>query len=345
MIEFEIQFLNLKLVLKFMDFLFDEDDTALSIESFIKSNIITMSINQCCGHDMRTVNAGGMLRYECDCGKFINTNEVFNGKVDTTMEFDKPQPIYGMLSGSMYVRKMKEELRTNVQKINPFYKLTDVELSDIIDLYFTMRGAGIQRAAPRQGMICAVIHRITKLPVDYLSKIFDLEQKYITDGEKTVSRQLTPFHNMTVEDLVEQEYKRMACQLQGAPLVLVELIRVKALVIDIVKLSIGFHIAMDTNVKTKIAGILLYLCDVRFMNLEGNDAVAVLLSIGKNTIYKFYDQFVIMLHVMGRTDGRYVENFTNCRTELRAYLAEHGIPVVTLPDKKRLLKYRTELIF
>lgn len=325
-----------------MDFLLDDDNdiSNMTIEQFIRPEIIAFEINRCCGKDMIAINHNGIRKYECaECGKYIMTQESFDNKTEIIVNYELPVNTYGSLSGHVYMRKMKDDLKTFMNQLTPHYKLSETQVIKIMESYFAMRNSNIRRAEPRRGVICACIHQITKIPVDYLSKFFNLNQRYITEGQKSYNRKLSPFVNVTVDDMVDEVFKRIEYHKDK------KICEIRDIIVELVKLSLAYYIAVDTTVKTKVAGILLYLIDVGYIVGYDIEFICKILDIGKNTIYKFYDQFIIMLHVTSRVDGMFIENYHWCNKQLRDYFNTRGVPIIDIPTKKRIDKYRAIYIF
>lgn len=322
-----------------MDFLSDDEVSDLTLQQFLQPQIVSIEINYCCGKNMTILNHNSVCRYECDkCGKYIMSNDSFDNKTEITFEYERPVQVYGLLSGYTYIRKMKEELKMFIQKLSPLYNLNENEMINVMDNYFTFRNANIQRAKPRKGIICACINKTAKIPVDLLSKFFNLDQHYITEGQKIYNRKLTPFSIISIDDFVDEEFKRAECHNEKIPL------SIRQNIIDIIKLSLEYYIAIDTTIKTKVAGLLLYFSEANIVNYDINH-ICKILDIGKNTIYKFYDQFVISLYSNERADKSFAENRKYCREQMIDYMSVYNIPVIPLPAKKRLDKYREIFVF
>lgn len=322
-----------------MDFLSDDDITNISLEQFMRPQLVTFEINQCCGKAMIGKNSCGTRIFECEiCNKYITTTESFDSKVEYTIDYERPNNTYGLLSGKAYISKMKNDIKIYIKDIIPRYSLTESQIVEIIDMYFLMRNSNIQRAAPRKGIICACINKVTKIPIDLLSSYFNLNQSHITSGQKKYNIRLTPFALVTVDDLIDEEFKRIDCNAGTLNNDIKNIIR------DLVKLSLEYYIAIDTTIKTKIAGILLYLYDTK-MSTYDIDKICKLLNICENTIYKFYDIFMISLHMTGRVDKLYQPNQIWRREQLCAYLEYKSIPIMPIINKKRLDKFRSVYFF
>ena len=287
---------------------------------------IVQNVDICCDVKMYSNITEGMETLICQiCGKFLKIQEEAGNRNFDGMERKKIP--YGLRSGTAYKLKMKEEIRIFLQKVLDEYQIEEDQIMQIVKAYFTIRESRIPRANPRRGLICACINKIAGIPVDYLSKIYNLNQKYITEGEKAYRRELTPFDDLSIDELIDNIYIRF--KLQDAP----EVCTTKSIVTQIIKLSISYYIASDTTMKTKVSGTINFLIETGYFEYDIKK-ICKTLNIGIMTVYKFYDQLVLSLYY-------HVNENTKFRMEqMRDFLKFSGINISdTLKKKKRMEKY------
>jgi hypothetical protein len=291
----------------------------------IRKEIVQKKVGFCCGKAMTPRLELGIKTLIClTCGQYFVTQEGAETKSGTE-DLDKKKVPYGDRSGAFYKAKMKEEIHTFLAKAINAFSLTEWQVMKIMDHYFAIRDHRIPRADPRKGLILACVHKITSIPMEYLGRLYGLEQRYITEGLKAYRRDLLPFEDFSLYKMVEVVFKRLELAEYKKPFEL------KKTVHEIVKLSVDFHVAVNTTVKTKVAGAL-YLLSETGTELE-IETISKALDIGTTTIYKFYDQFIVALF------EDFNENIKNRRDQLRLYLESRGIKIGEDFLKKRMDKY------
>ena len=312
-----------------MDFSFEPDSeefTAFLTPTYIKEAISDVCT---CGYKKRLTEYNGIQRYICDgCGRFDDTRESFDAKINISPETEDEITTYGNKSGEGYIKKIKEDIMAEIQKVAKKYTISHEQMMSIMDKYMTIRTEKIPRAKPRIGLICACIYEETKIPQDQIIQIYGIPQKYLTEGIKLYMHELLPFNNISTESLLENMFISMktCCLVPEAEKVVVS---VRPLICEMCKLCSIYYVAHNTTFKTKFAGVIWYLMESGKITLRPEELYR-LLDISRNTILKFYDQFLIILHATGRIDGQFSKNFANRRLQLRAYLENRGIKIMPI---------------
>ncbi len=292
--------------------------------------------DQCeCGQIMRTLKENGVKKYICDhCGRYINTYETYENCVETS-SLETIKPVYGNKSGETYVKKIKEDLMNDLNKITRIYSITEEQILRIIKKFLIVRSEKIPRAKPRIGLICACVYNETKIPTEKLSEIFQIKHKHITEGIKTISREINPFNKVTISASVEEALMLIKTTL---PEILPEVEKVKNILVEIISLSIALYIGVNTTMRTKCGGILHYLIQAKKIPIKTTDVVLGL-KLSKSTIDKFYDQLLIYLHAKARIDLKYQIPFAARREQLLAYFKHRNIEIIALQKKHKKSDY------
>ena len=321
-----------------MDFLIDSDDCDAPVFINIPKKYTKKAISDiCCEKKMTIMLENGIQQYICDkCGKIIKTQE--NNEISEELNnLDIKIPEYGNKSDKKYKITIKNVLLSDISKVSEKYLITQEQIYKILGDFLMIRGKQIPRAKPRIGLICACIYEETKIPINQLSNIFSINQKYITYGIKTYARELLPFNDITIRGYVNIIFEQIK-KLNLNTSLIDRILSHQEIVYDLVEFSILFYIGDGITIKTKVAGIFLYI---------GIDekTIITLLDIGKNTIYKFYDLLIVYSNAKSRIDGLYAENFKNRYNQLNEYLKFRKIEIIKFPESGRFLKYKKKYIF
>jgi hypothetical protein len=294
----------------------------------IRKDVIQKRVGYCCEKLMNSHLENGLRNLIClACGRFERIQESVEIKANTIEDLDKRLVPYGSRSGAFYKAKMKDEVRLFLVKTMEAYPLTELQLIKIMDHYFAIRDHRIPRANPRKGLILACVYKVASIPIEYLSKLYELKQHYITEGLKAYRRDLLPFEDFSLFEMVDVVLNRFMLMEYTVPL------KYRETVHEIVKLSVDYYVSMDTTVKTKVAGALYFLVETGFAADIEQKKIGTTLEIGTTTIYKFYDQLVVAIF------EDYNENIKYRRDQLVAYLEHKNIRVTTDFLRKRMDKY------
>ncbi len=286
-----------------------------------------------CGEYMQILENNGAKQYVCNnCGRIINTTEAFDVKEDIIIDLEEKKARYGSKSGDMYMKKVKDEVMTEIKKVAKIYPMTETQISSILKKFLTIRSERIPRAKPRIGLISACIQDEIKLPTEMLSTIFSIPQKHITEGIKTFNKELLPFNTVSIENIIV-DFLNLSKQYFN------ELfwINYTQLIIDLIKVCCGFYIGYDTTIKTKCVGTIWYICQAKKIKMPEEFIKST--KMGKNTLHKFYDQLIVFLHAKGRKDGLYQAHFENRSRELKRFMRDHDLELVNIELKGRYLKF------
>lgn len=321
----------------------DETDIPLKVEKK-KYNKIAITDICICGTKMRATKENGIRKYICDdCGRFITTRETFDNKIEDFTDLERTTPIYGNKSGELYFKKIKEDLKYEINKITLKFAISQEQIMNIMEKFLTIRAERIPRAKPRKGLICACIYEETKIPQEQLCIIYEIKQKYITDGVKMLAHEILPFNNISIESIIEDIYTNL--KLQNANLIIEKiLIENKYILIELCKISTIFYIGANTTIKTKFSGAVLYLNEAKKINIDFEIFIK-LINISRNTVLKYYDQLILALHIIKRKDDQYNESIANRRTQLHEYLKYRNINIVDIHFRGKYMKYMKTYVF
>lgn len=309
-----------------MNFRLNQNKVVHQNISAIKKEIVQERVGYCCKKQMNIRLENGIRTFACmECGKFFRSQDTFMVKTNSFDDIDKKVVPYGSRSGAFYKARMKEEVRQILLKTMETYNLSEAHIIKIMDHYFAIRDHRIPRANPRKGLILACVYKIARIPIEYLSKLYGIKQKYITEGLKAYRRDLTPYEDFSLTEMISNTYNRF--KIAGMP----EFEKTEKIVHEIISLSIAFYVAIDTTIKTKVAGAIYFLIETGFYKLD-MAKVNKALDIGITTVYKFYDQLIVALH------SDYNENIKHRREQLLDYFKHRGITIGDL-QKKRMAKY------
>jgi len=318
--------------------IFSEDVDSDKIKDYINgldnSSEIQKFEDICCGVKMFVEISNESKNYLCKiCGKYIRFSSI-----DEISEFnigEENKNIYGKKSGIKYEESIKNDILKSIDKAKKIDIICDKHKYKIIEIYMCLRGAYINRAQPRTGIILGCISKIAGISKEALSKEFQIGTKYITEGIKFITREIPSLQQNTQDDNIDIEYKKFKIDIYK------DIFNDNKIIVrELIKLSDAYYIGNNTTIKTKIAAIFIYLSDVKYINITRTDIVKVCFT-EINTIYKFYDYLVIYLNASSRIDKLFSENFLNRYIEMRKYFTSRDIPILKIEYKGRFQKYYT----
>lgn len=320
--------------------MFWDDDETDDIIIPKKIDVLVQRKDICaCGEQMQVLDNNGTKQYICyGCGQMINSDEAFDSKTDEPSELEERRAQYGTKSGEIYMKKVREDVMLEIKKVSKVIPMTEEQITVILKKYLTIRAERIPRAKPRIGLISACIQDEIRVPIEKLSAIFGIHQKYITEGMKTFNKELLPFDTVSIESLVRDFIRNVRTFFPES-----FWLDHEQNIIDFVKICYYYHIGYDTTIKTKSVGVIWYLHEIngaeipqKFMDYTG---------IGKNTLYKFYDKLIVYLHAKSARSGKYPEHFFNRREQLRRFVSDRGIGLLQIEMKGRYAKFLDEYEF
>lgn len=314
--------------------LWADDDDDYEITTLKQKAFIEERLDICvCGEQMQIIDNNGTKQYICyTCGQINYTEEAFDIKLEETIEFEEKRIEYGNKSGENYMRTVREEILLEIKKVSKIIPISEAQSNAAMKNFLIMRSNRIPRARPRKGLISACIINEIKVPIEKISAIFGISQKYITDGIKAFNKHLLPFDKVSIETLVLEFLNNVREFFDPS-----FYDNYKQIIVDFVKICYYYYIGYDTTIKTKCIGIIYYICQVKditmpqeFINYTG---------IGKNTLYKFFDKLVVYLHAKSVAGCKYPQNFNYRRLELNRFIESRGLKLIQIQLKGRFLKF------
>ncbi len=317
-----------------------DDDDDIEIIKPIKRIYNTDRLDKCvCGETMQMQDANGTKQYICYfCGLITDTNEAFDIKSEEIVEFEEKRVQYGNKSGEEYMRKVREAIMIEIKKISKVIPISEEQIASAMKNYLTMRAERIPRAKPRIGLISACIQNEIKVPIEKLSAIFGIHQKYITEGIKTFNKELLPFDKVSIETIVLDFLNNTRKFFNSDFYDLY-----KQIIVDFVKICYYYYIGYDTTIKTKCVGIIYYICQVKDITMPTEFIEYT--GTGKNTLYKFFDKLVVYLHAKSVAGCRYPQHFNFRREQLNRFIESRGLGLLQINLKGRFLKFLNNFEF
>jgi hypothetical protein len=287
--------------------------------------------NICHDTPMQIDKVNGTRQYTCVmCGRFIRTTESFDSEKVETQNLEFKEILYGSKSGDIYISKVKEDIGNEIKIISQEFKLSDLEIMNILEDFMKIRSVYIPRAKPRKGIIGAIIFYKTegKVKISDISRLFAIDQCFITRGMGLYLKCMNPFQNKNTEEYVNSiliNYPQ-------------ELLEYKQIYMDLIDISNALYISREFTIRTKCAGITWLLCKHKGVALS-LQLLEKKLGMVKPTIYKFYDKLVMYANAKRRLNGPDNGGFANRRTQLLRYFEMRGISVPEIHEKGRFAKY------
>lgn len=288
--------------------------------------------DKCCDQTMQIVKENGLKRFICNiCGRYIDTTETFNSDKQQTENLEFKKNIYGSKSGDMYLTKVKNDITNEIKLIRERYNLTDMEVLNILEDFMKIRQEFIPRAAPRKGIIGAIIHNKTngRVKLDDIAKIFNIDRSFLTRGTTRYLKAIKPFEN-------KKSFSYINEVLFNYP---PEFSQYEQIYLELIALSNAFYICYGSSVETKCAGISWLLCMTGKINMNLTQLIEKLKAV-KTTIHKFYDELMIYLHARCLKNGETTENFKNRRVQLIRYFESRKLQIPHFEVKGKYLKYQ-----
>lgn len=281
-----------------------------------------------CDSEKEFFDNKGLKCLQClECGVIVE----YSGEITT----EKPFSIKTRNLGEKPKKVIAEKISEYIQ--NAKLKCSMSEMEKILNLCYSVYMNETKRADPRIGLFAASTMRVLGIEKNEAAKIFSVDVKYISNGINCLNKIV---NNYPIFDLKEKSREHIdffwsKISKSNAPIEILEII----LIAD------AFQIGCSVPIKTRVLGCIWLYLSCKQLGIS-DSVYAEKIGFKKETYLKFYREFSIKFHIIGRKDGQYTENLKYRNNLLKTYFTKKNIefPIINFHIKNSL-NYKNFYIF